>query len=53
MVSFFNEKEPLLPALQYSGTQGFFHNYNVRLAARRLRQMWSKLNARHGRKKPG
>jgi hypothetical protein len=35
MVSFFNEKEPLLPALQYFGTQGFFHDYNVRLAVRR------------------
>jgi hypothetical protein len=35
MVSFFNEKEALLPALQYFGTQGFFHDYNARLAARR------------------
>lgn len=32
MVWFFNEKEPLLPALQYFGTQGFFHDYNARLA---------------------
>jgi hypothetical protein len=31
LVSFFNDREPLQPALQYFGTQGFFHDYNARL----------------------
>jgi len=31
MVSFFNDKEALAPALQYFGTKGFFHDYNARL----------------------
>jgi hypothetical protein len=31
VVSFFNEKEALQPAVQYFGTKGFFHDYNARL----------------------
>ena len=31
LVSFFNDKQPLLPELQYFGTKGFFHDYNARL----------------------
>jgi hypothetical protein len=31
MVSFFNDKDALTPALQYFGTKGFFHDYNARL----------------------
>jgi hypothetical protein len=32
LVSFFNDPEPLVPALQYFGTKGFFHDYDARLA---------------------
>jgi hypothetical protein len=31
MVSFFNDKEPMEPALQYFGTRGFFADYDARL----------------------
>jgi hypothetical protein len=31
MVSFFNDKEPMDPALQYFGTKGFFADYDARL----------------------
>jgi len=31
MVSFFNEREALQPAVQYFGTKGFFADYNARL----------------------
>jgi hypothetical protein len=31
LVSFFNERDALQPALQYFGTKGFFHDYNARL----------------------
>jgi hypothetical protein len=31
MVSFFNDKEPMEPALQYFGTKGFFADYDARL----------------------
>ncbi len=33
MVSFFNDKEPMEPALQYFGTKGFFASYNANLDA--------------------
>lgn len=32
LVTFFNDEQPLLPALQYFGTKGFFHDYDARLA---------------------
>lgn len=32
MISFFNDREPLVPALQYFGTKGFFADYDARLA---------------------
>ncbi|MBM3858122.1 MAG: FAD-dependent oxidoreductase [Verrucomicrobia bacterium] len=33
MVSFFNDKEPMDPALQYFGTKGFFPDYDAKLDA--------------------
>lgn len=32
LISFFNDREPLVPALQYFGTKGFFADYDARLA---------------------
>jgi hypothetical protein len=32
LISFFNDEQPLTPALQYFGTKGFFADYDARLA---------------------